>query len=86
MKKICKTCKYWSLIREDDYKINNDYTWFGPHGNCKIIDDLTCRKKDKAWTSMYCECNRYYEDQEASLITKPDFGCILWKNKNEKNA
>lgn len=81
MKKICKNCANWRFIRENDFRIKDGLAWPGPHGECDVICDLV-EWDDKAWTSMSCECERVYEGQESNLMTKPEFGCILWENKN----
>lgn len=63
----CKTCKHWRHIRDADY---TDYEphWNGPHGECGVIDDFST--ENKAWIHGY-------DRADISLITMPDFGCVL---------
>ena len=64
--KRCVTCKYWRKIRDNDYIDEDGGLWRGPHGEC---DRLLLEESKKAWIWAN-------DDFDASLITKPDFGCV----------
>ena len=73
MKKMntCKLCEHWRHIRDEDYG-----DWPGPHGACKIIDDISMDEQP-AWTAGTGDS----KEDDLSLITQPDFGCSLWGKK-----
>jgi len=73
----CSECKFWRFIRSDDFIVDDETTWKGPHGECNKITD-TSYDEVEAWVAPQLAC----EDVDTSLITKPDFGCILGENKN----
>lgn len=81
----CLYCEHWRFIRDEDCNINPEITWPGPHGECYKIDDIS--QDCGAWVSSTCEktrCERNVSDCEGSLITKPNFGCNLFKRRNKK--
>jgi len=75
--KVCKTCKHWRHIRDEDYG-----DWRGPHGECHLIWEFP-QDDVPAW--LYAT-DKYYGDKlaktldfEVSLITMPTFGCNQWE-------
>ena len=68
-KKQCKTCAHWRWIRNENYEC-----WPGPHGECGLIWHLSYDNVP-AWVA-----GGEGNDDDLSLITKPEFGCVLWKN------
>ena len=82
--KICSDCKHWRKIRNEHYVRKDGDTWYGPHGECHRISFPDA--EIKAWLSdaVYpIDPEKPVENAavEPSLITKPDFGCILWELK-----
>lgn len=69
----CKTCKYWRFIRNDDFIVSNGMVWKGPHGECMRIEEYS----DIAWLASTTS-----DDCEPTLITSPNFGCVLHEFKN----
>ena len=70
----CKTCKHWRKIRDEDFK-----EWPGPHGECNKVNDF---EFSTAWVSSAIfpidpGIPVQNATTEPSLITQPDFGCIL---------
>lgn len=84
----CLFCEHWRFIRNNDYIVaekDENIIWPGPHGECKIIDDIS--QNQCAWVSSTCEKMRYEKDNsdcEGSLITMPNFGCKLFKRRKKK--
>ncbi len=79
----CKDCKRWRHIRDTAINTENG-VWSGPHGECMKIDEFS--NDDGVWLHTWvgpanpclpCENVGY----ESSLITRPDFGCNLFEEK-----
>jgi len=82
IEKICKNCKYWEEIElelvEDIQKYDNLPS--GTMRECQAIPD---KCNPVAWI---CESEVYYISEGSnnpSLITGPDFGCMLWEKTND---
>lgn len=90
---FCKDCKHWRLIRDEDFETKTGEIWKGPHGECHKIDEFSI--DTKAWTCCIDNnaCGNCYENSiecakcktepyhEPNLITKEDFGCVLFEQK-----
>lgn len=81
---ICKNCKHWHFIRNEDFK-TEEGNWKGPHGECFKVDEYSC-ENNKAWLRIshaIIDSNKPYNlDKiwhEGVLITKEDFGCNLFE-------
>ena len=93
--KHCSNCRFWKKIRDIDYKLPDEETiWYGPHGECIKIDMFPMRKnawldsfpvfldeevRDIVGLRAETDTTGNKLESEASLITKPDFGCSLWE-------
>ena len=78
----CSTCKHWRKIRDENYAVKDvadptiiTMVWPGPHGECMLMAD--CPKPGIAWVYA-CDSNNA-PPSVLAFITKPEFGCILWK-------
>ncbi len=81
----CKTCQYWRFIRDTDLVVDKETTWKGPHGECHRIHDLS--HDETAWVDIWMgpedpviPIDKRNLASESSLITKPEFGCVLYEN------
>lgn len=74
----CKNCKWWDEKSfknlHPEYNQNDlaTYEWYPRIARC-------CKNPNLGEF-----CNREFGDGE--IITTPDFGCILWKTKTNKNG
>jgi len=72
--KTCKTCNHWRKIRDKDCVITMGTLWPGSYGECLRIDEYSI--DTSAWLTSFGEST-----DEITLITKTDFGCVLYKEK-----
>ena len=68
----CRNCTYWRWIRDENYG-----EWVGPHGECRLLD---------RWSELAWVAGSEGNDDDLSLVTKPEFGCIMWKGEEVKMA
>ena len=65
----CETCKYWDANPEVEGGADG-------YGACGHVTDSPAH--DKVCLSVGCSCCCGYGPE---LLTKPDFGCVLWRGK-----
>ena len=71
----CGTCKHWGSIEKNVYR--NE----GPGGQkrCgRIVDGTNTSNNELQNERAYTEDG---EDYYSAIMTKPDFGCVLWEPK-----
>jgi len=84
----CRDCKHWRWIQNENMPARpyfadahdaRTFVWPGPYGECEIVHDTSYHvdfDSQPAWIyGMY-----YLPD--LSLMTKPEFGCILFEEKD----
>ncbi len=86
---LCKDCKHWRKIRDEDHQAEEGVVWPGPHGECMLIDEFSTDKKAWVYSSLSSLDNRLpvqNAEVEPSLITKPDFSCLLGETREAGDA
>jgi len=82
----CAECKHWRKIRDGDHDFRpfyedahnpRKYTWPGPHGECGKLSDISF-DTEPAWI------HGQYFIPDLSLMTMPDFGCVLFEERTSE--
>lgn len=83
----CERCQHWRWIRDEDHSARayfadphdtREYVWPGPHGECLLVHDTSYTE---TFDSQSAWVHGVYYLPDLSLITKPEFGCVLFEER-----